>query len=85
MYVREAAPPVPAADDLDALVAEPGEIWPEIARELEARGWQVRARRVWALEAHREGECEEVLAFSRDQAYERLRELARAHDAPHVP
>ncbi len=85
MYVRDMPLPAAAEDDLDRLAATPGEVWPEVAAELEAHGWRVRARRVWAVEAHRDGECEEVLAETRDAAYLRLRELARLLEAPHVP
>jgi len=85
MYVREELPIPTVEEDLDRLSAAPGEVWPEIAAELEAKGWHLRARRVWAVEAHRDGECEEVLAASRDAAYRRLRELARLLEAPHVP
>jgi len=85
MYVRDSLPLPKVEEDLDRLVASPGEVWPEIAEELEAHGWRVRARRVWAVEAHRDGECEEVLAETRDAAYLRLRELARLLEAPHVP
>lgn len=85
MYVRDIPPPCTEGEDLDLLAASPGEVWPEIGAELEANGWRVRARRVWAVEAHREGECEEALAETRDAAYLRLRELARLLEAPHVP
>jgi len=59
--------------------------WEEIARELAAHGWQVTAREVWALEARRGGETEEVLGTTRQQAYGRLRELLRLYESPHLP
>ncbi len=85
MYVRDSPLPLAVEEDLDRSTAGPGEVWPELATELEARGWKVRARRVWAVEAHRAGECEEALAPTRDEAYRRLSELARLLDAPHMP
>jgi hypothetical protein len=59
--------------------------WEEIARELEAQGWQVTAREVWALEARRGGETEEVLGATRQQAWGRLRELLRLYGSEHLP
>ncbi len=66
-----------------ATTAEPS--WRAIERELTARGWEIRAREVWAIEARRGGDFEEVLGTSREQAYARLRELLRAHEAAHLP
>jgi len=59
--------------------------WGEIERELAAEGWHVTAREVWAVEARRGGDTEEVLGTTRQQAYTRLRELLRLYATPHLP
>jgi len=59
--------------------------WQQIEEELAWRGWRIQARQVWAVAAQRDGETEEVLATTRQEAYVRLLELLRLYEAPQTP
>jgi hypothetical protein len=51
--------------------------WRRISEELEQRGWTVRLGLSWHVEARRGREFEEVCGATRDEAMQRLWQLAR--------
>jgi len=59
--------------------------WSEIARRLEAAGWEVGWRIGWVADARRRGVHEQALGRSRDEAFARLLDLTLLDDVEGCP
>ena len=59
--------------------------WDRLDEELAARGWKITAAQMWVVEARRGSEAELVTGKTRQEAYDRLFELLRMAEAPHLP
>jgi len=73
------------AETLAGLREDADEKWHDIARRLEAAGWEVGWRIGWIAEARRRGVHEQVVGRSRADAFAQLASLALLDDVEGCP
>jgi hypothetical protein len=59
--------------------------WERLEEQLVAHGWLVGASQMWVVEARRGSEAEMATGKTRQEAYERIFEVLRMSEAPHMP
>ena len=95
IHVRLPAGADITAEDLELLDAtfhaivtlryQGGHDWERLEQDLEASGWDIRARLMWVAEARRGRDCEQAIGRTKDEAFGHLEQLTRLYELPHVP